>query len=200
MTDINLGDFQPAINTMGPGKRAGIWVKGCTIECRGCITQKLIPRIPENIVSVQELCTRIEQAKEMHHISGISISGGEPFEQAEALAEVAQHARKLDLTVIAWSGYTRSHLESARARAGSRHLLQQLDVLIDGPFIANRASHAPALRGSSNQRIHLLTDAHTLADLEHRVISAHVTDTQVVITGVHHFAASHTLMKLFGIT
>jgi anaerobic ribonucleoside-triphosphate reductase activating protein len=94
-------------------------------------------------------------------IDGLTLSGGEPFEQAGALARLCRTLRsRRDLSILAYSGFL---LEEIAADAQKRALLATLDVLVDGPFV--RARQADLLwRGSDNQRVHLLTDRHrTLA-------------------------------------
>jgi anaerobic ribonucleoside-triphosphate reductase activating protein len=89
-------------------------------------------------------------------IDGVTFSGGEPFAQATALAELAKKLHECGLTVVCYTGYTLKQL-----RAGNREnwnaLLEQIDLLIDGPFIQEQRCHKP-YRGSANQIIHFLTD------------------------------------------
>lgn len=92
-------------------------------------------------------------------IDGVTFSGGEPFEQARTLTRVIDHVRaERDLSVMSFSGYT---LESLRAYGtpAQQAYLDRLDLLVDGPY--DRTRHSDLLwRGSSNQRIHLLTQRH----------------------------------------
>jgi anaerobic ribonucleoside-triphosphate reductase activating protein len=89
-------------------------------------------------------------------IDGVTFSGGEPFAQAEQLAELAKKLRKSGLTVCCYTGYT---LEQLRAdnRKDWNDLLEQIDLLIDGPFIQSERCHEP-YRGSANQNIIFLSD------------------------------------------
>ncbi len=88
-------------------------------------------------------------------IEGITISGGEPLEQAEALAEFLGllRRREPDLSVVIYSGFTRD--EIARTPVG-RRVLELADVLIDGPFVESLATD-DGIRGSTNQVLHILT-------------------------------------------
>jgi anaerobic ribonucleoside-triphosphate reductase activating protein len=97
---------------------------------------------------------------------GVTFSGGEPFEQAQALAAVGRILRASGRSVMVYSGFTLDELRSS-SDAGVRALLDVTDVLVDGPF--ERERQADLLwRGSSNQRVHLLTAryAHIASSLD----------------------------------
>src|SRR5205823_8911105 len=114
-----------------------------------------IPQAGGVEVSVGELAEQIvEQA-----VDGLTLSGGEPFAQAAALADLVQRVRAArDLSVMSYTGYVLEHLRRHGDSAQHR-LLKSLDILVDGPYLANR--HAKLRwRGSANQRLHYLTDRH----------------------------------------
>jgi anaerobic ribonucleoside-triphosphate reductase activating protein len=111
---------------------------------------------------------------------GVTFSGGEPFEQAVQLAAVARQVRALrDIGVVCYSGFTLDQLRS-NGVAGADELLEQVDLLIDGPFDSARA--APLRwRGSDNQRLHFLTARYR--ELEEMAATAQ-TEAEVEIHGV----------------
>ena len=87
-------------------------------------------------------------------LDGLSLSGGEPFEQAEPLAELAEGAQTRGYDVMTWSGYTFEFLMAHRdERPGWRRLLDASDVLVDGPFLIAQRSLGLSYRGSRNHRI-----------------------------------------------
>jgi anaerobic ribonucleoside-triphosphate reductase activating protein len=91
-------------------------------------------------------------------ITGLTFSGGEPMAQAAGLAEVARSARRLrDLSVVCFTGYRLENLRRRPPSVGVAELLDEVDVLIDGQYVAARNDNR-GLRGSSNQRIHHLTE------------------------------------------
>lgn len=94
--------------------------------------------------------------------SGVTFSGGEPFQQAEGLAECATYVRAAwpDASLMAFSGYTLETLRAAEAPRGSAALLSRLDLLVDGPYDPNRPGVSP-WRGSANQRVWVLGRAPT---------------------------------------
>jgi anaerobic ribonucleoside-triphosphate reductase activating protein len=100
-------------------------------------------------------------------VQGLTISGGEPMLQAAGLARMVQQARRhRDLDVICYTGYRLEQLESAvQIRPGVADFLEEIDVLIDGPYI-HELNDNRGLRGSTNQRVHFLTDRLVGLDFE----------------------------------
>jgi anaerobic ribonucleoside-triphosphate reductase activating protein len=98
-----------------------------------------------------------EVAAVRDRIEGVTLLGGEPFEQAAPLAEVAWAARALGLSVMTFSGYTLEELQSAR-EPGVAALLAATDLLVDGRYDRERPERERHWVGSANQRFHFLTD------------------------------------------
>ncbi len=200
MSLVRLGAFAPLTEAMGPGKRACVWVQGCTIDCPGCATPELIPNVGGETVTTRELADRIREARDSHGIEGVSFSGGEPFEQAMALAEITAILRAEGLSILAWSGHPRSFLEGPHAPPGSASLLASLDVLIDGRFVLKRVARRLPLRGSTNQRIHLLTDRYRAEDFASAGFEARFTpEGNLVMDGVADAQALRQTLRLLGI-
>lgn len=139
------------VEGLGPGRRLALWVRGCRRRCEGCISPELQePGTPQPLDTVvAELLPFLAEA------DGLTISGGEPFDQAEALTLLITALRvERDIDVLMYTGYL---LEELTALGGAMTtLLAQLDLLIDGPFIQS-AANTLQWRGSDNQRIHLLS-------------------------------------------
>jgi len=141
------------VTALGPGERAVIWVAGCSRECPGCISPEMQPRDAGEEVPVRALAARL--ARIGVPLDGLTISGGEPFDQAEALADLLgllQHTRP-DWNVIVYTGYQIEELGANPARAD---LLNRLDILADGPYRQDIPRNHP-LTGSGNQRVHYRT-------------------------------------------
>ena len=139
------------VEGLGPGRRVAMWVRGCLRHCAGCIAPELRqPGEPVAIAQViDELLPLLAQA------DGLTISGGEPFDQAEALVILIDALREHnDYEVLIYTGYLREEIE--QAGGAGVELLQRIDILIDGPFIESMADDLQ-WRGSDNQRIHLLS-------------------------------------------
>jgi anaerobic ribonucleoside-triphosphate reductase activating protein len=100
-------------------------------------------------------------------VSGLTFSGGEPMAQATALAAVIRAARRVrDVSLVCFTGYRLAELRRRPPDPGVGDLLAEADVLIDGRYVAARNDNR-GLRGSDNQRVHVLTDrlADAYADL-----------------------------------
>ena len=137
------------IMALGPGKRIGLWVQGCSIRCPGCMSRDTWAFAPDGM----ELDALINMVTPWLKIAdGITISGGEPFDQAPALAALLRRLRRCFAgDVLVYSGYSFEAIQRLHP-----DVLPQIDVLISEPYDPLRATDLP-LRGSDNQRIHLLS-------------------------------------------
>ncbi len=123
------------------------------MQCEGCCNPEFQAHDSGQCLTVRMVFDMILATPD---IEGVTYSGGEPFEQAEALTLLSRLCRQAGLTVMTYSGSTYEEL-CRRDDSHVRGLLSLLDVLVDGPFESSHA--APLLwRGSHNQRVHFLTD------------------------------------------
>ena len=151
---LNIANMVAKTNALGPGLRAVIWVQGCKLRCPGCIAPGWLPFKP----AIQLTPSEVVEKLVLDDISGLTFSGGEPMEQAEALAEVACLAReRKDLDIICFTGYRYQTLRYRPPNPGVARLLSHVDVLIDGPYVQG-LNDSRGLRGSTNQRTIHLTD------------------------------------------
>lgn len=173
----------PDTEAEGPGRRYALWVQGCSLRCAGCCNPEMLPDVGGEEVLVESLLHELDLFV-LKGIEGVSLLGGEPFEQADALAEFAFSARMRGLSVMIFSGYTRAELE-AREDAGTRRLLAYTDVLVDGRFIARERDEARRWVGSRNQLVHHLTSryAHDVRFAEGNEIEIRIERGQVVVNG-----------------
>jgi anaerobic ribonucleoside-triphosphate reductase activating protein len=146
---ISLSRVHFPVTTLGPGRRLGIWLQGCSIRCSGCISSDTwAARKPD--LEVLELVERLRPW--LQECDGVTVSGGEPFEQPEALGELLRVLRKSkDTNILLFSGRP---LEQLRAHPLIREGL--IDCLISDPFDF-RSPQTKYLRGSDNQRMSLFT-------------------------------------------
>lgn len=150
---LYLDTISGSITNLGPGIRIGLWVEGCSLRCPGCMTPELFYRRTASAQEVGEVFKRILEMAPLHE--GITVSGGEPFEQAEALFELAHMIReKTALDLLCYSGYTLNEIMAGTE--SMRALLSCLDILIDGRF-EQPAFNRKLWRGSDNQIMHLLS-------------------------------------------
>ncbi len=151
---LNLANIMLGTRTLGPGRRAGVWVQGCPFRCRGCIAPEWQPFKPGIQVSPKHLAAAILAEPQL---SGVTLSGGEPLSQAEALCALLELLKKhRHFDVICFTGYRLEEILRHPPSAHVLRLLDQVDVLIDGPY-QDDLKLAEGLRGSSNQRFHYLS-------------------------------------------
>ncbi|HEX7699712.1 MAG TPA: 4Fe-4S single cluster domain-containing protein [Kofleriaceae bacterium] len=177
---LRLHAVEPRSRANGPGARFVVWLQGCSLGCPGCFNPMTHSTEGGMLVEVDDL---VEQLRATRGIEGLSLSGGEPMQQAEASAALLDAAHELGLSTLAFSGYT---IEEARELPGGPDVLARLDVLIDGRYIAGERL-ATGLRGSANQRIQLLTSRYSLAEVEATPVAEIRIgrDGEVVLTGVN---------------
>ncbi|NET11018.1 MAG: radical SAM protein [Merismopedia sp. SIO2A8] len=144
---------QSPVSVLGPGQRAVIWAQGCTFACSGCLVPESWPQAGGESLAISELAHWV---LEQPNIEGITLSGGEPMLQAEALLRLIHQVRQSrDLGIVCYTGYRWEYLQQ-RGTPAQQALLHHIDLLIDGPYQAS--CHGDLLwRGSSNQRLMLLT-------------------------------------------
>ena len=135
----------------GEGIRTVIWTQGCPHNCRGCHNPQTHDFNKGQLVNIDKIKKELSKSKNQ---DGITLSGGEPFCQPEACLEIAIYAKKLDLNVWCYTGYTFEQLlEMALVDNKYIKLLEKIDVLIDGKFIIEQKTFSLKFRGSKNQRI-----------------------------------------------
>ena len=153
---LNLAHMIHECTVLGPGRRTVLWLRGCTLKCAGCIAEPILERDEAAWVDVESLAEIITKQP---ILDGLTFSGGEPSEQAEALIALCDIVRGVrDVSIMSYSG---RHLEALKASCDPAVLgfIDRLDILVDGPYVATRRSDL-LWRGSSNQRVHLLTERH----------------------------------------
>lgn len=135
----------------GPGIRYVIFAQGCPRHCPGCHNPDTLPfeggeeADPETILA---------EIKKNPLLDGVTFSGGEPFSQSAALAELAGRIRELGLNIMTYTGYTLEELqEGQNENKGWKELLEKTDILVDGPFDQTQKSLLLKFRGSANQRL-----------------------------------------------
>ena len=147
---LNLAEIAFDVTTLGPGRRLGLWVQGCTFRCQGCLSPEWQPLRPNRLVQVDNL-TDLLLSHPRHN--GVCMSGGEPMLQAPALLALWQqlHDARPEWNLIVFSGFRREQLLTYGS-AEQQDLLLAADAFIGGPYIA-ALNDNQGLRGSSNQEI-----------------------------------------------
>lgn len=135
----------------GPGIRLTVFAQGCRHNCPGCHNPQTHDFCGGTMMDTDSL---LEQIKGNPILDGITLSGGEPFEQADGFAELARRVHELKLHVMTYTGYTYEELiAGCKEDTGWRNLLDETDILVDGRFELNRRNILLKFRGSENQRL-----------------------------------------------
>lgn len=174
------------VTALGPGKRIAIWLVGCHRHCPGCANPELWNPKPSQRIMVEKLSMLIRQTAIERCADGLTITGGEPFEQAEELLDLLNSLRDLQLNTLVFSGY---RLEELQKKEKAKEVLERIDVLIDGEYIKEQNDGKAALRGSANQRINILNPSCS-ADYEEyllvgRQIQNFVYGNMILSVGIH---------------
>ena len=133
----------------GEGLRAVVWTQGCPQGFPGCHNPQTHAFDGGTSVGSESI---LEQLKAHFYLDGVTFSGGEPMAQAAACGELAQAVHQLGMNVWCYTGYTWEALMEAQD-PDQRMFLEQIDVLIDGPFLLAQKSLNLRFRGSANQRL-----------------------------------------------
>ena len=144
---IRFSGLVPESVVDGDGFRFAVFTQGCPHHCKGCHNPQTWDFSGGEFIDVDEIVARI---KKNPLLSGVTFSGGEPFMQPEALTELAQKVHGMGLDVWSWSGFTIEQILSDPKKKG---LLDNIDVLVDGPFVLSERDLSLRFRGSRNQRV-----------------------------------------------
>lgn len=146
---LRVAGIEPESIVDGPGIRFTVFVQGCPHGCPGCHNPQTHPFEGGTETDIEEI---FSQFKRDPLLKGITLSGGEPFCQAEALARLAGLVHGFGKDVAVYTGYTYEELAASRDPA-VQALLRETDLLIDGPFILREKDLELRFRGSGNQRL-----------------------------------------------
>lgn len=134
----------------GFGRRSVVQVAGCSIRCVGCYVPETHERANGKLVSIDAIVREIDEHRTRH--DGVTVLGGEPFDQTESLATLIERLKALRYHVAVYTGYKLENLLARESEIVNR-ILAQIDLLIDGAFDRNLTRNAGEYRGSSNQRL-----------------------------------------------
>lgn len=151
---IRVGAIIPVTEAEGPGRRFAVWGQGCSIRCSGCFNPHLWTTAGGTEVDPDALAQQVVDAG----VEGVTLLGGEPFDQAESFAVFASAVRAAGKSVMTFTGHYLGFLTGSEAPPGAAALLEQTDLLVDGPYIADQPDRVRPWLGSRNQGIHFLTD------------------------------------------
>ena len=181
-----LYHFEKEVKTLGPGKRFVIWTQGCDKRCKNCIAPDTWSKTSGGFyISIEDLSEKILTTTDLR---GVTISGGEPFLQSEALFELVTYLKKVrkELDYIVYSGYT---YEEILKKKSFRKFLEVVDVLIDGEYV-DALNYDTPLIGSTNQKVYYFTErgekiVEQMAKLKSREVEIIInSNNEIFIAGV----------------
>jgi anaerobic ribonucleoside-triphosphate reductase activating protein len=160
---LQVAQIVPCTEAEGPGRRFALWFQGCPLRCPGCCNPEMLPFAGGQRLGLSDVLEQFKVAVGEQGVEGVTLLGGEPLAHAAAAAALAREVHLLGLTVMVFSGYT---LEEARELPDPAvaDLLAQTDILVDGPYVRELPETRRRWIGSSNQRIHFLTERYRADD------------------------------------
>jgi len=178
-----LNKIQYPVYNLGEGKRIGIWVQGCNLGCKGCVNKTLWSKTGGKSVSVVDVFNWV--ASNQNDFDGITISGGEPFQQYEQLITFLHLVKtKTNLSVHCFSGYYLNELEK---NFPEKLFLKYIDTLVDGRYIEEQHENTN-IKGSSNQTVYSIIDGVAKREIEisaSKKWSVNIsTDNRIYMTGI----------------
>lgn len=172
------------VNVLGPGKRIGIWFNGCNHHCLGCSNPELWEPQERYKTTLETLMRLVEHIYDNQTVDGFTLTGGDPFAQADALQQLLPKLSKLSNDILVYTGFDYEEILLKYPE-----LVSQIGVLIDGKYIQER-NNGVVLRGSDNQRILILNDQ--LAEKYSRYLSTAQNEIQnftaldgIISVGIH---------------
>ena len=180
------------LKTLGPKDRLGIWLQGCDILCKNCISSHNLIQKDEKIMQLDDL---IEKILKFDKVEKLTISGGEPFFQSEALHELLSRIRFKFLDILVYSGHSFEYLEKKFPQ-----ILDLIDVLIDGEF--NRKLPTKKIyKGSNNQRLYIFNKElikiySEYSTINKKIIQLHKTENNLYLLGIPDIKDRKSLIKI----
>lgn len=170
---------------LGPETRSVIWFQGCKRRCKGCMSESTRPLDGGKLIPINRI---LEEIKKLDDIEGVTISGGEPFLQIDALYYIIKDIRETtDLGVIIYTGYTMEELHALNDGMVEEILNGLADLIIDGEYVDD-LNDGKSLKGSSNQTLNFLTERYkkylSLYEDTKRNIEVYATSHELFLVGV----------------
>ncbi|MDR2354353.1 MAG: radical SAM protein [Deltaproteobacteria bacterium] len=143
---LNIGFIFAPVVVLGPGRRVGLWLKGCSRECPECISPELWPKEPSNYHDIEDIFVQILELAAKYDCNGVTISGGEPFEQLSSLKILLSRLQPVLSDILIYSGYSYLQWEEYYPD------IKNISCLIDGAFEKDNPCDE-GWKGSNNQKM-----------------------------------------------
>lgn len=177
------------VETLGPGKRIVVWTCGCTKGCQGCANPELWDADAGLDVAIDKLAAMLLEMSERSGITRLTLTGGDPLEQPEELLGLLRKVRPQFTDILVYTGYAIDEAAASIGQSAFEELKGLADALMDGPYIEPLNDGVCALRGSTNQQLHLfnegLREDYAFAMAEPRQVQNVVFDGRSISIGIH---------------
>lgn len=175
------------VYALGPGPRIAIWVRGCSKKCQGCMSEELQSK-NGNSVDEKDLAEVVIRLAKINGIKALTVSGGDPFEQAESLNVFLKMVRSHFNDILVYTGFTFDEIQAGIAGQSGLDCLRVIDVLIDGRYEEQNNDNDCVLRGSANQKIIFLNKAIESVYRDYlkkgRMIEPFIHNDETIIVGI----------------
>lgn len=175
------------VHSLGPGDRVCLWTQGCKKRCKGCISPELQP-YNGNEIDEDVLAKILIQVAHKNNCTGITISGGDPLEQSQALLKLLTLLRNEFDDILVYTGFELQDIQDGLVGIEAKKCLEYLDVLIDGKYIDELNYKDCVLRGSNNQNIHFINKGLAPIYAEYmkqgRILESFVHNQNTIVTGI----------------
>lgn len=169
------------VRTLGSGERLCVWVRGCSRHCPDCASPEFQLRSGPGI-PIRQL---LEQLPRFPACTGLTVSGGEPFDQVEGILELVRwfQANYSD-DVLLYTGYMLQELHRRR-QPQTEELIHAVAAIVDGPY-RKEENDGRGLRGSANQKLYVFRHPERYADFlqTERKLQAFSTGERIVMVGI----------------
>lgn len=188
---MQIASWVPCTEAEGPGQRFALWFQGCPLRCPGCCNPEYLPFKGGETFTTETMISNMRASQDQTGIEGITLLGGEPFAHAAPASILATAAHEQGLSVMIFTGYVLEDLQRD-ANPDVAKLLEHTDILVDGPYIREQPDSTRRWIGSTNQRIHFLTDRYQADDdcwKQHNTLEIRVRGNEVLVNGFPAAAA-----------
>tara|TARA_B100000767_G_scaffold266479_1_gene283901 strand:+ start:1861 stop:2421 length:561 start_codon:yes stop_codon:yes gene_type:complete len=173
---LNVGHLEPQSTIYGPGNRFVIWTQGCTLGCKGCWNKQFWPESGGKGWSIDDLAQEILATKD---IEGITLLGGEPFQQLSAVRELIETVKEHGMTVFLYTGYEKKEFSEAMWET-----YHACDIVVTGRYRESLRSTFLQWRGSSNQEVDFPSPAYQdIRPREVRQVEFHIENGELRLYG-----------------
>jgi len=191
--EINVHNVVESSMIYGPGKRWVLWTQGCTLGCKGCWNTQTWSKKNGEKWSISQL---LESISSQEDIEGITILGGEPFQQLDGIAELIKSVKQLGLTVMLYTGYEKIEFNDLMWQC-----FNSSDLVIAGRYRDELRDVGLVWRGSTNQILESPTGYYNVTKFEEsQEVEIHIDHetNEVTLTGYPDIEIVEMIKQLTG--